>query len=139
MKERADASTGPARPGRRSGLLRNSRGEGKGGCIFSALLAAAAIYVGYHFVVPYYHYSAFEGRLSEMMTYYRNQSADAIQKAVIDTGKEYGLSLKPEQVRVQVVMRHNRIVIDVEYQRQVKLPFYTHTLTFKPHLTGSAY
>jgi hypothetical protein len=119
--------------------LRNPRGEGKGGCIFSALLAAAAIYVGYHFVVPYYHYSAFEGRLSEMMTYYRNQSADAIQKAVIDTGKEYGLSLKPEQVRVQVVMRHNRIVIDVEYQRQVKLPFYTHTLTFKPHLTGSAY
>jgi len=120
-------------------LLGSARGEGSFGCIFTALLIAVAGYVAYNFVIPYYHFNAFESRMAEMVPYYRNQPADFVQQAVIDIGKEFDLTLKPEQVRVQVLGRQNRLIIDVQYTRTVELPFYTHTLTFKPHLTGTAY
>lgn len=119
--------------------LRSSRGEGNSGCIFTILLVIAAGYVGYTFVTPYYHYNAFESRIAEMVPYYRNHPPDYIRAAVIDTAKDFDLDLKPKQVRVQVLKKDNRIIIDIEYQHQVELPFYTHTLTFKPHLTGTAY
>jgi hypothetical protein len=119
--------------------LRSSRGEGNAGCLFTLVLVAVAGYIGYTFVMPYYHYNAFESRIAEMVPYYRNHEPDYIRDGVMETAKEYDLALKPEQVRVQVLKRQNRIIIDVEYQHQVELPFYTHTLTFKPHLTGTAY
>ena len=53
--------------------------------------------------------------------------------------RDFDLDLKPEQVKVQVLRRDNRIIVDVEYEQTVELPFYTHTLVFKPHLTGSVY
>jgi hypothetical protein len=129
------------RPGflRLPSSLRGSRGEGNSGCIFTILLIVAAGYVGYIFVLPYYHYNAFESRVAEMVPYYRNHPPEYIHDAVMDIAKEFDLDLKPKQVRVQVLKRDNRIIIDVEYQQQVELPFYTHTLTFKPHLTGTAY
>jgi hypothetical protein len=138
MKEES-GSTRKSGSGRLPGLLGSARGEGNFGCIFTALLIAVAGYVAYNFVIPYYHYNAFESRMSEMVPYYRNQQQEFIQQAVIDIGKEFDLTLKPEQVRVQVLGRQNRLIIDVEYTRTVELPFYTHTLTFKPHLTGTAY
>jgi len=138
MKEKR-GSTRRSGSGRLPGLLCSARGEGKFGCIFTALLIAAAGFVAYNFVIPYYHFNAFESRMAEMVPYYRSQPADFVQQAVIDIGKEFELNLKPEQVRVQVLKRQNRLIIDVEYTRMVELPFYTHTLTFKPHLTGTAY
>lgn len=139
MKRRVDSSTRRSRPGRFLSLLGNTRGEGNFGCIFTLILAVAAGYVAYQFVIPYYQFNAFESRMAEMVPYYRNQPSEYIHDAVMDISKEFDLKLKPEQVRVQVLGRQNRLIIDVEYTRTVELPFYTHTLTFKPHLTGTAY
>jgi len=139
VKGKEKNSTRPPGSGYLPGRLGNARGEGKFGCIFSLFLMVVAGFVAYNFVIPYYHYNAFESRMSDMVPYYRNQPVEFIQQAVIDIGKEYDLDLKPDQVRVQVLRRQNRLIIDVEYQRAVELPFYTHTLTFKPHLTGQAY
>lgn len=125
--------------GRRSSGLLGSRGESTLGCAVMLALMVAGGFVAYKFIIPYYHYNAFEGGLSEMMPYYRNQSAEFIQGAVIDTARDFDLDLKPEQVKVQVLRRDNRIIVDVEYEQTVELPFYTHTLVFKPHLTGSVY
>ena len=73
-------------------------------------------YIGYAFVVPFYHHNAFEQRVAEMMPYYRNQSADFIQRAVLDiSNKEFDLDLKPEQVKVQVLKRDNRLIVDISY------------------------
>jgi len=138
MKEESGSTRRPG-SGRLTGLLGNARGEGKFGCIFTALLIAVAGYVAYNFVIPYYHYNAFESRMAEMVPYYRSQPEEFVHGAVMDIAKEFDLNLKPEQVRVQVLGKQNRLIIDVEYTRTVELPFYTHTLTFKPHLTGSAY
>lgn len=132
MQAKRKFPRGPAR-------LQGGGGSGTLGCIISILLLLIGGYAAYQFAIPYYEHNNFESRISEMMPYYRNQTQDFIQQAVIDTSKEFGLNLKPEQVKVQVLKLDNRLIIDIQYQKTVELPFYTHTITFKPHLTGSVF
>jgi hypothetical protein len=117
-----------------------NRGETGPGCIFILLFFLAVGYVGYLFAIPWFQYNNFEARISEMMPYYRNHDAEYIQEAILSTAaKDFDLKLKDEQVKVQVLMSTNRVIIDIKYSKVVNLPFYSHTLTFKPHLTGQAY
>ena len=123
-------------PGRPLG----NRGETGPGCIFILLVFLAAGYVGYLFAIPWFQYNNFEARISEMMPYYRNHDAEYIQEAILKTAaNDFDLKLKDEQVKVQVLRATNRVIIDIKYSKVVTLPFYSHTLTFKPHLTGQAY
>jgi len=118
--------------------LKDQQG-GTFGCAFMIFLVLAGGYVAYLFSIPHMHYSSFEGHLAEMVPYYKHHNAEFIQEAVIDTAKGFDVELEPEQVKVQVSRDDNRITIDIEYTRDVVLPYYTHTFTFRPHLTGQAY
>ena len=122
-----------------SRLRHNERGEGKFGCIFMLLLTLSAGYVGYMFSIPWFEYNSFEGRISEMMPYYRNHKAEYVHKGVTDIAKEFGIKLNHDQVKVQVLQRENRLIIDLNYSRTVTLPFYVHNVKFKPHFTGTVY
>ena len=138
MKKMGDKREGSGLrlPGHRLG----NRGEMGAGCIFILFVFLAVGYVGYQFAVPWFQYNNFESRISEMMPYYRNHDAEYIQEAILSTAaKDFDLKLEDEQVKVQVLTATNRVVIDIKYSKVVTLPFYTHTLTFKPHLTGQAY
>lgn len=121
-----------------SGLF-GSEGEFTPGCAVILILMAVGGFVAYKFIIPYYHYSSFEGRVSEMMPYYRGQDAVFVKGAVQDVASEFGIELDPKRMRVQVLKMENRLIIDFEYDEVVELPFYSHTLTFSPHLTGSVY
>jgi hypothetical protein len=136
-------STGEKREGcclRLPGRRLDNRGEMQGGCIFIILLVLGAGYVAYLFLVPMMEYNNFESRIAEMMTYYKHHNAEYIQEVIIDTAaKEYDLKLAEEQVKVQVLTGKNLIIIDISYSTVVNLPFYAHTLTFTPHLTGEAF
>ena len=103
------------------------------------VLILAGGFVAYKFIIPHYTMSSFEGRISEMMPYYRNHDGPYVQRSVIELGREFDIELTPEQVQVQVLRKDNRLIIDIEYQEDVELPFYVHTLTFRPHLTGAVY
>lgn len=118
--------------------LRNEKG-GTFGCALFLLLVLAAGYAAYQFFLPYSHYSTVESHIAEMMPYYKYQGEDFIRKAVIDAVKEYDLELKPEQVKVVVDKKANRLTIDMEWTRDVVFPYYTYTYHFKPHLTGQTY
>ena len=120
------------------GLL-GSRGEFTTGCAVMIVLILAAGFVGYKFIIPHYTMSSLESRISEMMPYYRNHDALYVQKGVIEIAREFDLELLPEQVKVQVLKKENRLIIVIEYEEEVELPFYIHTLTFRPHLTGVVY
>ena len=123
-------------PGRRF----DNKGEMQAGCIFVLLVFLAVGYVGYTFAVPWFHYTSFEGRISEMMPYYRHHDAAYIREAIQGTAaKDFDLKLKEEDVMVEVDTQRNRVIIDIKYSKVVTLPFFSHTLTFKPHLTGQAY
>ncbi len=119
------------------GILRDRRGVGTVGCVFSLLVFGAGVYVAYLFAVVLYDYNAFEQAVAEMIPYYKHHKADFIHGAVLEIANEdFDLGLKEEQVKV--VIEGNRIIIDIEYDRQVELPFYTHTIKFSPHFTGAA-
>lgn len=137
MREEAGGDRSPVR--RYLSRLFGSEGEFTPGCAVMLILFAVIGFVGYKFVMPYYHYSSFESRVSEMMPYYRGQNAVFIKGAVQDVATEFDIVLDPKRMRVQVLKMENRLIIDFEYDYVVELPFYNHTLTFKPHLTGSVY
>ena len=118
--------------------VRNERG-GTFGCVLFLLAVLVAIYAAYQFFIPYSHYSSVEGHISEMMPYYKHHNEAFIQKAVIDAVKDFDLELKPEQVKVSVDKKANRITIDMEWTRDVVFPYYTYTYHFKPRMTGAAY
>ena len=122
----------------REGLL-GSRGEFTTGCAVMIVLFLAAGFVSYKFIIPHYTLSSLESRISEMMPYYRNHDAQYVQRGVIEIARDFDIELLPEQVKVQVLKKENRLIVDIEYQEDVELPFYVHTLTFRPHLTGAVY
>jgi len=137
VREEAGGDRSPVR--RYLSRLFGSEGEFTPGCAVMLILFAAAGFVGYKFVIPYYHYSSFESRVSEMMPYYRGQNAIFIKGAIQDVASEFDIELDPKRMRIQVLKMENRLIVDFEYDYVVELPFYNHTLTFKPHLTGSVY
>ena len=137
MREEAGGDRSPVR--RYLSRLFGSEGEFTPGCAVILILFAAVGFVGYKFVMPYYHYGSLESRVSEMMPYYRGQNAVFIKGAVQDVATEFDIVLDPKRMRIQVLKMENRLIIDFEYDHVVELPFYNHTLTFKPHLTGSVY
>ena len=118
--------------------LRSEKG-GTFGCALFLLFILAAGYVGYQFYVPYQHYMAVEGHIAELVPFFKHHKEVFIQDAVIDAAKDFDLKLKPEQVKVTVDKRANRITIDMEWTKDVVFPYYTYTYHFTPHLTGAAF
>jgi len=121
---------------RQTGILRNSHGVGTFGCIFSLLLFGGAVYVAYLFGLALYEYNSFEQAVAERMPYFKFHEAEYIHGVVMEiANKDFNLGLKEEQVKVK--LEGNRIFIDISYEQQVVLPFYTHKIKFSPHFTGA--
>ncbi len=117
-----------------AGLLvrrRGNRGAGKVGCLLMLLVLGGAGYSAFQLGVPYYHNASFSERVKELMPYLRGHYPKDIRQSVIKVAKDFDLDLKPEQVQVEII--RNRMLIDVRYERTVVLPYWSRTITFRPH------
>jgi len=121
---------------RQRSLLSNTRGEGKGGCIFSVLFLLALAYLGYKIVPPIFANYQFQDAVNEVATFTMvrlgsrgqvspvNEARDGVLKKAMD------LEIPLEKEDITVKISGERILITVNYSVPIELPGYTYNMDF---------
>jgi len=96
------------------------------------MIVGSAVYVGSKVAPVYYTYYQFQSDLEQaaMVESYTTRSEADIQQSVATRGRDYGIPLRLEQIRVR--RAGNEISISAEYTIHVDLPIHPIDLKFAP-------
>ena len=96
------------------------------------LIVGGGIYVGSKVAPAYYTFYQFQSDLEQaaMAESYSTRSEAAIQESVAARGRDYGIPLKLDQIRVR--RTGDEISISTEYTVHLDLPIYPFDLKFTP-------
>ncbi len=96
------------------------------------LIVGGGIYVGSKVAPVYYTYYQFQSDLEQaaMTESYTTRSEADIQQSVATRGRDYGIPLRLEQIRVR--RAGNELSISTEYTIHLDFPVYPFDLKFAP-------
>lgn len=112
-------------------LLRNRRGAGTLGCLFSLLVSAAILFYGYHVGQVYWKFYQLQDAMKSQARLAPSLADDVIRRRLNESADE----VFPDRKFKFVISRGGRprkIVIETEYADSVDLPLFKHTFQFKP-------
>ena len=100
--------------------------------LLTILIACGCIYVGSKVAPAYYTYYRFQSDLEQagMAESYSTRSEAEIQESVAARGRDYGIPLKLDQIRVR--RTGDELSISAEYTIHFDLPIYPFDLRFAP-------
>jgi hypothetical protein len=100
--------------------------------LLTILIVGSAVYVGSKVAPVYYTYYQFQSDLEQaaMVESYTTRSEADIQQSVATRGRDYGIPLRLEQIRVR--RAGNELSISAEYIIHVDLPIHPIDLKFTP-------
>lgn len=100
--------------------------------LLTILIVGSAIYVGSKVAPAYYTNYQFQSDLEQvaMTASYTTNSEAAIQESVAARGRDYGIPLKVDQIRVR--RSGNDLSISAEYTIHFDIPIYPFDLSFNP-------
>ena len=102
------------------------------GCLVTALLLVAALYVGFNLGEPYWRYYQYSDAMRQTARFGSQLSDPEI--AVRLRYKADSLGLPPDAGRVSIIRTPRRITLSTQYFEVVELPFYRRVLTFRPRV-----
>ena len=100
--------------------------------LLTILIVGSAIYVGSKVAPAYYTNYQFQSDLEQvaMVAAYTTKSEADIQESVAARGRDYGIPLKVDQIRVR--RSGNDLSISAEYTIHFDIPIYPFDLNFNP-------
>jgi hypothetical protein len=100
--------------------------------LLTILIVGGGIYVGSKVAPAYYTYYQFQSDLEQaaMAEAYSTRSEAAIQESIAARGRDYGIPLSLEQIRVR--RAGDELSISTEYTIHLDLPIYPFDMTFAP-------
>lgn len=100
--------------------------------LLTILIVGGCVYVGSKVAPVYYTYYQFQSDLEQaaITESYTLRSEAQIQESVLARGRDYGIPLRLEQIRVR--RAGNEISISAEYTIHLDLPLYPFDLKFTP-------
>ncbi len=100
--------------------------------LLTILIVGGGIYVGSMVLPAWYAYYRFQSDLEELavVASYSTKSEADIQESVAARGRDYGIPLRPEQIRVS--RAGNDLTISTEYTVHFDIPVYPFDLKFAP-------
>lgn len=100
--------------------------------LLTILVVGSGIFVGSKVVPEYYAYYRFQNDLENvtMAAAYSSKSETEIQDSIVARGRDYGIPLTLEQIRVRRI--GSEISISVEYTVHLDIPIYPFDLKFAP-------
>jgi len=115
-------------------VVRARYGRSSLGCLFTALIIAAALYFGVNVGEVYLRYFRFRDAMTQNVRF-ASQRGDAEIKARLATfADSIGMPEGASKVRVRRTTRGIRI--SSEYYEHVELPLYVREIYFNPHAEG---
>jgi len=103
------------------------RGAGSFGCLIWLLILGTAFYVGYRFAVAQWAYLSMKEDIHEVARFAASQRTldmEPIQREVTSRGEALGITIYPEDIRIEEV--ENNVTIDVSWEVEFTFPFYTY-------------
>jgi hypothetical protein len=112
-------------------LLRNRRGAGTLGCLFSLLLVAAMLYYGYHIGQVYWKFYQLQDAMKSQARLAPSLADDVIRRRLNESADEIYPDVK-FKFNISRGGRPRKIVIESEYADSVNLPLFKYTFQLKP-------
>lgn len=110
---------------------KSSLGSGNTGCLFSLALLLLFAYVSYSLVPIFYNGKQFENDADSIVRKMAVRGSFSEEKArsdIWDLAGKREIPLKKENIKIQRLS--DRIVVDVDYDREFKTPVYTKVFHF---------
>jgi len=100
--------------------------------LLTILIVGGAVYVGSRVAPVYYTYYQFQSDLEQaaMVESYTTRSEADIQQSIATRGRDYGIPLRLEQIRVR--RAGTELSISAEYTIHLDLPIHPIDLRFTP-------
>jgi hypothetical protein len=116
------------------GRARGRSGKVRVGCLFSLVVAAAALYYSKDAVGVYFRYWQIKDEMRSVARLASGLDDATIQRRL--RAKAEALALPPSASRFTIrrLARPREIHISMSYEETVTLPFFQHTFQFKPEV-----
>jgi hypothetical protein len=109
-------------------MRKNIHGSSKIGCLIWLVILWGVLFVGYKFGTAQWAYLSMKEDVQEIArgaaASPRGLNVEAIQNEVIRRGEILGISISPEDIRIED--KENEITLDVYWEVEFKFPFYTY-------------
>jgi len=114
--------------------VNSRRGTSSLGCLFSLLVAAAAIYVGVNVAQVYWRFYQYQDDMRQLVNYDTRRPDDKL----IATLRANADSLDLPDAARQISIRRSETMISIEadYYEHVELPMYSRDIHFHPYAEG---
>ena len=118
-------------------MVRRVSGRAFLGCLFTLLVAAAAIYFVFNIGEVYWRFYRYQDAMQQEVRFASMRNDDAIAERLTSIARSLGL---PDAAHPPKVQRHpgsRRIEISSIYSERVELPGFVRTFRFTPRAEGS--
>ena len=112
-------------------LLRNRRGAGTLGCLFSLLIFAAMLFYGYHIGQVYWKFYQLQDAMKSQARLAPSLADDVIRRRLNEASDEIYPDVR-FKFNISRGGRPRKIVIETTYADSVDLPLFKHTFQLKP-------
>jgi len=118
-------------------VIRSRRGSSRLGCLVSLALFVGALYYGIHIGEVYVRYYQLVEEMRSAARLAPSLDDGVIRRRLADKVDELDLPTEAHRFRIQRTARPRSIIIETAYQETLKLPFFTHTFSFRPRAEAS--
>ena len=115
-------------------MVISRRGASSLGCLFSLLVAAAAIYFGVNIGGVYWRFYEYQDDMHQLVSFAphtSNENLIAHLQANADS-----LDLPDDAKRIEIRRSETMLSIEADYDEHVELPMYVRDFHFHPHAEG---
>lgn len=110
-------------------MFKSTKGDSKLGCLVCLLLAAAVIYIGWHWGYAQWNYETMKQKVTEitkLAATTKNVNYDLLKESIYNKADEIGVELYEDSI--QISQNQFNITIEVYWDTPIRLPGYTYYL-----------
>ncbi len=116
--------------------MRNRRGAGTVGCLFTLLLFAGSLYFGLPIGHSYWRYTKLRDEMRTTVRFARTIADDQMVRQMLLMVDQLELPREARRIRVTRNPASRRIMIQTAWTEQLELPFTTREIRYNPRVEG---
>jgi hypothetical protein len=117
-------------------LLRNRRGAGTFGCLFTLLLFAGSLYFGLPVGHSYWRYTRLRDEMKTTVRFAQTIADDQMVRQILLMVDQLELPRAARRIRVTRNPNSRRIMIQTAWTEELVLPFLTREIRYNPRVEG---
>jgi len=110
----------------------NRRGSSSTGCLLTMLVFSAVLYYGINIGEVYWRYYQYQDEMRSQARLAPSLNDGVIRRRLLLTVDRLGLPPEAQKIQIKRTAKPRQIIIQSEYEEEVRLPLFNHTFHFRP-------